>query len=96
MSRVEKFRQARLVRIKCILLFMLFFLIAVAGLCVSDYSINSVMKNEKAVKLITFRNISNAYLEVNFLSKKTYINIKYIIRDYQKIKNKIKKFGHTG
>lgn len=91
MSRVEEYRQKRHLKRKYAAAFILFLFIITAGICMSDYSFNSIMNNEKHLELIRFTKESGSYLEINLMNKKLFVNIKYISQDFQKIKNDAEK-----
>jgi hypothetical protein len=89
MGRLESFKQIRVTRRRYILSAFIFIMLMIPGICISDYSVNSILMNEKRIEIVGIKNVNNTYLELNLLKKKYYINIKYLQRDYEKVKNRI-------
>jgi ABC-type antimicrobial peptide transport system permease subunit len=89
MSRVEKFKQIRQLRKKYVLSFLLFFLLITGGLCITDYFVNNLMQDKKCIEIISFKNIKDSQIEISFMNQKVYINMTYVKRDYQRLKNAV-------
>lgn len=71
---------------------MLFVLILVTGSCIADYSVNSLMRSEECVSLLSLRN-KGSYYEISFLNKRFYFNTEYIERDLKRIREILKTWG---
>jgi hypothetical protein len=82
MSRLEAFRQKRLIRRRYILAVLLFLSLSTSGVCLADYSFNSIAKDEKRIKLISIDRQEGFNYLVNVLNLKTSINISRIENDY--------------
>ncbi len=93
MNRVDKFKRARSIRKRYMLSVALFFLVMVTGVIITDYSLNSLLKDEKGLNIIQVKSVDNI-LEVWFMNNRFYINTKYIARDYRNFKNYISDFFH--
>lgn len=93
MNRLEHFKEARKSRRKYVLSVSLLLIMVVTGFCIIDYSINSLMKNEKRISLVSYQYINEDRIEVNVLNNKFLVNISYIRRDFEKIRNM---FGNIG
>lgn len=89
MSRLERFKEIRAVRRRYLFSILIFFMLLIPGICISDYSVNSILKDEKRIEVVGLKNINNQYLEVNLFKIKYHINIKYLFRDYEKVKKSI-------
>jgi hypothetical protein len=86
MGRVEKFKEIRLLRRKYIFSFLLIVVVFVAGICFTDYSINSLMKNENRLSIVTYSLKNNSNIEISILNNKFYFDISYLKRDLGKLK----------
>lgn len=89
MSRVERLKEKKSYRRKYVGLAVLFFSVVFAGICAADYSVNSLMTNQKCIKIISFRNYAESSFEISIMDKKVHFNTKYIEKDIKNIKNKI-------
>lgn len=90
MSRVEEFKRTRHTRIKVTMTFLLFFIIIVLGITVSDYSINSLMNDEKSVSVISTKWISDTCFQISFMDWNLPINMKYVLNDYGRFKEYVR------
>lgn len=88
MNRLEKFREIRRFRRKYISSFFLFFVLLVAGICIVDYSGNYLMQDERRITIASVKN-NRTNLEINLLNYKFYLNITYINRDIERIREAI-------
>lgn len=88
MNRVERFRQLRKSRRKYILVVILFIMLVISGICIVDYSINSLMYDNNQIEVLSFRNSDNCF-EISILKNKFYVNTTYMKRDYEKLKGLI-------
>jgi hypothetical protein len=91
MGRVEEFRQARQFRKKLLLALFLFLVMMIVGLCVSDYSINTLLKNSKRVELVKIENKGSTVYELSFLKRKLLIDTVYMRKDWKRLMEFIKK-----
>lgn len=87
--RLEKFREARRSRRRYLCAFLLFFLLVMLGVCIADFSINNMMKNQSGIELVHFQKINESFLEISLLDKKFYIDTSYVNRDFQNLKRKM-------
>lgn len=87
MNRVERFRQRRHFRIKCYFIFLISFLLMVAGILATDYSMSTLMNKKSGIGLATIQPYGEHYYEITVLDKKIYFNTEYIKRDLSKIKS---------
>ncbi|MGI6777466.1 MAG: hypothetical protein ACOX7R_05440 [Acetivibrionales bacterium] len=84
MNRVEKFRNIRREKRKYMFILLLCILLLTSGLCAADYSVNSLMKNDNGIRLITFE-YNGSYAKLSLLNSSIYINTSYISRDLGRI-----------
>ncbi len=92
MSRVEKFKLARRYKTKCIMTLLLFFTLVFAGICLSDYSVNMIMKNQSQIEIIKLEKKDDSYIMVDFMNLKLYFNTLYIKEDIERLKAGIQDF----
>lgn len=95
MGRLERFREARIQRKRYILSAVLIAVLFLSGVCIADYSVNSLLKNEKRIDILTMQKINNYYFEINFLNQKLFINTTYIKRDFENFKGLVKQLFHS-
>lgn len=69
MGRVEKFREQRRHRQKCIAVVILFILLTAAGVCTADYRVNTLLKDENRVEVVGFR-MDKLYRDFDNLRKR--------------------------
>ncbi len=86
MNRLEKFRQSRNTRRKVAGILLLLFTLVSCGIAVADYSINSIMWNEKQLELFTVNKVDNSYYRISLMNQEVYLNVKYINRDMERLK----------
>lgn len=91
MSRVERFRQNRRLKFKIAACFFIFLVTIFTGISTADYSINSIMKNETRIKVFTLEEFDNNYIKISIMNKALYVNTSYIKRDYNRVREFIKK-----
>ncbi len=96
MNRLDKFRQERYFKRKCRMMVLLFLLLVVAGIGISDYSVNSLMNGRKAIEVVSFERKDSSYLALNFAGYRFYINTGHINRDINKFKNQAAKILGLG
>ncbi|RCX17973.1 hypothetical protein DFR58_106142 [Anaerobacterium chartisolvens] len=92
MSRVESFKRARRYRAKCIMTLVLFFTLVFAGVCLSDYSVNMIMKNQSKIEIIKLEKKDDSYIMVDFMNLKLYLNTLYVKEDIERLKAGIQSF----
>jgi cell division septal protein FtsQ len=89
MNRVEKLKQIKTHRRRAVLLTVFLFSLILTGIAITDYSFNSLMKNQRRIEVISFRNTDNSCLEISVMNEKITINTKYIEKDLNNIKDRI-------
>ncbi len=72
MGRLERFRQLRRFKRRKNLALLFFFIFSCAGLLISDYSINAIMRNQKSVRMVTVSLQDRAVIKLGLFDK-TYI-----------------------
>jgi len=87
MSRLEKYRQIRINKRKFSLLMLLFFVVIITGLCIADYSINGIMKNDYSIEFVSVDKVGPALYSLNIFDYRFLVNTKYVEKDFQKIKD---------
>lgn len=92
MSRVDRFRQYRYIRRKIAASFILFVLLMITGIFVADYSVNSILRNEKKINIVSIKAVKGNFIEISLMNQRIYINTRYINRDLKRIKEL---FGDT-
>jgi hypothetical protein len=85
-NRVEKFKQIRAERKKVKMVVLLFAVLIVTGICISDLSVNSLMNNDNSIKLISFEK-DDSSLTINFLNEKLNLNAGEFGKSFKKIQN---------
>ena len=70
-----------------VMIFCLFLL--VSGLCIVDYSVNSLLRNNSAISMITLKNKGD-FVELSVLNRRLYFNTAYMSSDMEKIRRAIK------
>jgi predicted small integral membrane protein len=94
MNRLERFRDMRRIRRKYAVSFFLCCLLLFSGICVADVSVNSLMKSENRIDIISFSS-TGSFMEISLLNHKFYINISYVKRDYLKLKDMVNNLMHV-
>jgi hypothetical protein len=90
MNRVEKFKEARKFRIKCISIFVFSFLMAITGVCISDYSVNALMKNQKTIQLVEVKSIDKTKVHVSILNLGVDMDTSHFMKDFKGIREKFR------
>lgn len=85
MGRLHKFREIRVLRQKYFFSIFIFLTILSMGLCIADYSVNSLIGVQKGLKFFSMRNYES-YLEVIFMNQKLDIDTEYINRDLKRLR----------
>ncbi len=89
MNRVDRLREKKSHKRKYVSLVLFFLSVVFIGICTADYSINSLMMNQKCIKVISFKNNGGSVFEISLMNKKIHFNIKYIEKDIQNLRNRI-------
>lgn len=85
MSRVEEFRQARRFRRKLLLALFMFLIMMAIGLCVSDYSVNSLLKNSRRVELVKVDKREGSVYDISLLKKRVSVDTAYMYKDWERL-----------
>ena len=85
MSRVERFREARKYRRKIFSSIFLFFLLLITGICIVDYTTNSLLKNENCINIFSIQS-GDSYIEIAFMNNRFRLDTTYIEKDRKKIR----------
>ncbi|MCX7842677.1 MAG: hypothetical protein N2489_06345 [Clostridia bacterium] len=96
MGRLEKFKQERRNRRIVGLSLLLFFILVISGILVADYSVNTLMRNEKHINIVSFERVGESLIHIKFMDAGIYINTTYIRRDYQRLRDALKGFFRIG
>lgn len=91
-NRTEKYRQVRLLKRKCRLVFLLSLILLVLGVCAADYSVNTLVKNDKRISFISFSRQGN-YYRASFLNMSFYIDTRKVVSDFTVIRDKAVDFA---
>lgn len=87
MKRVERFKEIRIKQRRIVISLFLFFFMIISGICISDYSVNSLMKNENRIGLVTLEKKDASLYLLNILNIEIYINTRYVEEDFKKVKS---------
>lgn len=86
MNRLEKFREARRYRRKIFSSFFLFFLLLFTGICIVDYTVNSLINGESRINIVSVES-KESRVEITLMNKKLRLDTKYIKKDMKKIRD---------
>lgn len=89
MGRLEKFREKRIRRNMLLSAVALFFLILLAGLAAVDYSTNFLMNGSRGIAFTSLSKKQDS-IEIVLMNNKIHINTRYISRDMETLKNKLR------
>jgi hypothetical protein len=95
MSRVEDFKHARVHRRKCVLILLFFLVITFTGIFVSDYCINSIVKDEKKVEVLQLESDQDRTIKFNIMNKEIKLNCSKVVNDFEYLKRKIWEWAGT-
>jgi uncharacterized membrane protein YcjF (UPF0283 family) len=87
MNRVEKFKELRMRKRRSFLCIVLFVFIILTGFATVDYSLNSIMNNEKKIRMISFTRLNDSSINIGIMN----LNIKLDLKLIDKSCNKLKK-----
>ena len=85
MGRVEKFKQMRALRHKYFISVIIFVTLLTAGICVADYSVNSLLGVDGGLKVFSVNNSDNK-LEIIFMNQQLHFNMEYLNKDMGKLR----------
>jgi ABC-type microcin C transport system permease subunit YejE len=88
-ERVEKFRNIRKQKRKYKFAIAVFLILLFAGLCVVDYSLNYLIKNEHKIEFVTVKSVDTYSYEISFFNRKFYVSTYNIKKDLENIISKI-------
>jgi len=86
---MKKYRQIRMNKRKFRLSRLLFFIVIITVLCISDYSINGIMKNEYSIGFVSVDKVGPALYSLNIFDYKILINTEYVEKDFRRVRNTI-------
>lgn len=95
MNRVEEFKILRNHKRKCIFILLFFLVITITGILVSDFCINSIIKNEKKVEILKLENGKDTTIKLNVLNKVFDLQYGGVVNDFDKLKNKLMGWGRN-
>ncbi len=87
MARKLRFRNARIFNLKIIVVMLLFMLIVAGGLLAVDINKSYVLYGQTKLELIKIEEVDQDIYQVSLLNDKFYLNLKYLNRDMNKLKN---------
>jgi len=90
MNRVEKFKELRMRRRRSFLCIVLFVFIILAGFTTVDYSLNSIMNNEKRISVISFKRINDSCISIGIMNMNMKIDLGIVNKSCDKIKKLLK------
>ncbi len=90
MNRVEKFKELRMRRRRSFLCIVLFVFIILAGFATVDYSLNSIMNNDKRIRMISFTRINNSCINIGIMNINMNIDLGIINKSCDKLKKLLK------
>ena len=90
MNRVEKFKELRMRRRRSFLCIVLFVFIILAGFATVDYSLNSIMNNEKRIRMISFKRVNDSCISIGIMNMNMKIDLGIVNKSCDKIKKMLK------
>ncbi|KNY28098.1 hypothetical protein [Pseudobacteroides cellulosolvens] len=90
MNRVEKFKELRMRRRRLVLCIVLFVFIILAGFATVDYSLNSIMNNDKRIKMISFTRTNRSCINIGIMNINMNIDLRIINKSCEKLKKLLK------
>lgn len=90
LARKIRFRNERIYNLKILLVSILFLLIVSGGLLAVDVSKSYVLYGQTSLEMIKVEQVDKDIYQVSLLNDKFNINLKYLIRDINNLKNKFK------
>jgi hypothetical protein len=95
MNRVEEFKILRNHKRKCIFILLFFLIIIITGILVSDFCINSIIKNEKKVDILKMESGKDTIIRFNVLNKVFDLHYGGVVNDFDEIKSKVIGWGRN-
>jgi hypothetical protein len=95
MNRVEEFKILRNHKRKCIFILLFFLIIIITGILVSDFCINSIIKNEKKVDILKMESGKDTIIRFNVLNKVFDLQYGGVVNDFDEIKSKLIGWGRN-
>jgi hypothetical protein len=95
MNRVEEFKILRNHKRKCIFILLFFLTITITGILVSDFCINSIIKNEKKVDILKMESGIDTTIRLNVLNKEFDLQYGGVVNDFNEIKSKLIGWGRN-
>jgi hypothetical protein len=87
MKRVDRFRQIRRTRKRCLFTLLFSFLLFVSGVFIVDCSLNDLMNKKSGMGMVYIKQYGDYYYEIDVLGKSIALDTQYIIRDIAKVKD---------
>ncbi len=87
MARKVRFRNERIFNIKIIVVMLLFMLIVTGGLLAVDINKSYVLYGQTKLEMIKIEEVNQDIYQVSLLNDKFNLNLKYLRRDINKLKN---------
>lgn len=89
MNRVEEYKLLRVYKRKCVMVLLLFLIITFTGVLVSDYCINSIVKNENKIEVLELKNEDNTTIKLNVLNNVIILHFSGVLKDFDSLKRKL-------
>ncbi len=90
MGRLERYKIIRQTKIKYFFSFVLFFFILITGTITVDYCVNGISGNQAEIRLLSIEKVDDVVFRITFANKEFDLDTKYVSRDYNKIKSRLK------
>lgn len=87
-SRVERYRQKRIIRKRTITAILLFFFLLTSGILIVDNGTNHLVEGNEGVAMATV-NSSDDIIEIKIMNRSIFLNKQYVNRDLQYLKEKL-------
>ncbi len=87
-SRVERFRQKRIIRKRTVTAILLFFFLLTGGMLVVDYGTNHLVEGNEGGAIAVVKS-SDDSIEIKIMNRSVFLNKKYINRDLKYLKEKL-------
>lgn len=89
LTRKIRFRQQRIYKVKIAIVLILFLSILFTGLIVVDFNKSYILYGKPCIELFQIEMIDNDICQLKILNSKFDLNLKYLKKDLNKIKNYI-------
>lgn len=87
-SRVERYRQKRIIRKRTTTAILLFFFLLIAGILIVDNGTNHLVEGSDGVAMAAV-NSSDDSIEIILMNRSIFLNKQYINRDLKYLKDKL-------